>query len=157
MNNTNVKKALFDAYKKIQNPTKNAKNPFLKNNYADLGAVIEAVKSACTECGILIMQEAQERENNILDVITHFIHGESGEEIMSVVSVHLKEISPQGSMGAFTYGRRYGLQAAFNLAAEDDDGNTASGKSDDPILDKVPTKSAEQAAKGIAGILGGKK
>jgi len=43
------------------------------------------------------------------------------------VSVHLKELSPQGSMGAFTYGRRYGLLAAFNLAAEDDDGNEATG------------------------------
>jgi hypothetical protein len=56
-------------------------------------------------------------------------------------------------MGAFTYGRRYGLLAAFNIAAEDDDGNVASGKSEDAIQEKLVTKTPEQAVSGIAGIL----
>ena len=150
-----MSKAFYSAAKVIQNPTKNAKNPFLKNNYADLGAVIEVVKAACLEFGIFIVQDCLEN-NGVLDVQTTFVHAETGQSEVINVSVHLKELSPQGSMGAFTYGRRYGLLAAFNLAAEDDDGNTASGKSDDPVLEKTTTKSPEQAASGIAGILGAK-
>lgn len=65
---------------------------------------------------------------DVLDIKTVFIDCESGATATFNVSVRLKDISPQGSMGAFTYGRRYGLKAAFGLADEDDDGNVASGK-----------------------------
>lgn len=44
--NIELSKALGSAYGVIKNPTKNAKNPFLKNKYADLGAVIDATKDA---------------------------------------------------------------------------------------------------------------
>ena len=46
MSEVELNKALIRAAKKIKNPTKNAKNPFLKNRYADLGAVIDATKDA---------------------------------------------------------------------------------------------------------------
>lgn len=148
---------LLAACKEIQNPTKNAKNPFLKNNYADLGAVIESVKEILLKYNIIIIQSCSESVSDngshcVLNVSTRLQHV-NGQSDNTTVAVHMKELSPQGSMGAFTYGRRYGLLARFNLAAEDDDGSVASGKSDDPVLDKIPTKSVESAAKGIAGIL----
>lgn len=55
-------------------------------------------------------------------------------------------------MGAFTYGRRYGLLAAFNLAAEDDDGNEATGID---ISTEPETKS--EAKKPNLDFLKGKK
>lgn len=125
--NVELSKALGKAYGVIKNPTKNAKNPFLKNKYADLGAVIDATKQALMQVGIFVVQECSEQAGNVLDVTTRFIHAQTGQQMSVNVSVHLKELSPQGSMGAFTYGRRYGLLAAFNLAAEDDDGNEATG------------------------------
>ena len=97
------------------------------------------------------MQECSEQAGQTLDVITRFIHAETGQELSINVSVHLKEMSPQGSMGAFTYGRRYGLLAAFNLAAEDDDGNTAAG------VDIATTKTEEKTAKPNLEFLKGKK
>lgn len=153
-----LSQALLAASKVIQNPTKNAKNPFLKNQYADLGAVIEVVKQALLDSGVFVMQSCKE-ENGTLNVETIFVHGETGSFVSVNVAVRLKDVSPQGSMGAFTYGRRYGLLASFNLAAEDDDGNTASGKSEDVTLDKIgiQIKSTEQAAKGIGAILGKKE
>jgi hypothetical protein len=90
-----------------------------------------------------------------LHVTTVFIDGDSGATAEIPASVRMKELSPQGAMGAFTYGRRYGLLAAFNLAAEDDDGNIASSRSDDPILEKVPTKTETQAGSGIKNVLAG--
>jgi hypothetical protein len=143
------------AAKVIQNPTKNAKNPFLKNQYADLGAVIDVVKSALLDNDVFVMQSCREVDGR-LDVTTTFVHGPTGALAEILVSVHLKELSPQGSMGAFTYGRRYGLLAAFNLAAEDDDGNTASGRDElatKTIEVNLPSKTAEAAVSGIAGIL----
>jgi ERF superfamily len=146
---------LFKAYLEIQNPTKNAKNPFLKNSYADLGAVIDSVKLVLAKYQIMIHQHCYEDVNEqgvcFLRVNTVLQHV-NGERDTSSVDVHMKELSPQGSMGAFTYGRRYGLLSRFSLAAEDDDGSTASGsvKTEEAILDK---KTPEEAAKGIAGIL----
>ena len=56
-------------------------------------------------------------------------------------------------MGAFTYGRRYALKAAFMLADEDDDGNVASGKSDE-VKTEVTKESTQKAATGLNAILG---
>lgn len=148
MSEIELHKALIRAAKKIKNPTKNAKNPFLKNHYADLGAVIDATKQALMEEGIIVMQECQQRQGLILDVMTTFVH-DSGASKTLVVSVHLKDVSPQGSMGAFTYGRRYGLLAGFNLAAQDDDANVASGKADEAL--SVPD--VKQAASSLGNIL----
>lgn len=145
---------LLRACREIQNPTKNAKNPFLKNNYADLGAVIESVKEILLKYNIIIIQSCSELVESgqcILNVSTRLQHV-NGYSDNTTVSVHMKELSPQGSMGAFTYGRRYGLLARFNLAAEDDDGSIASGKlkDEETILDK---KTPEEASKGISSIL----
>lgn len=156
--NAEIKKNLVAAQKMILNPTKDSTNPFLKNKYASLGSVIEVCKSALLERGIIVSQECSMNGNNVLDVHTHLIH-ESGEELVFNTSVVLKELTPQGTMGGFTYGRRYGLLAIFNLAAEDDDGNEASGRGD--VLDSQAVKLDASAAKAILAakapkVLGGK-
>lgn len=146
-----IHKALFSAYKEIKNPTKNATNPFLKNKYADLGTVIETVKETLTKHGVMVLQSSRTDGPEYIVVKTEFIHAESGTSVMTEIAVRMKEMSPQGSMGAFTYGRRYGLLGPLMLAAEDDDGNVASGKDDSKLFTEETKK---EAAKGIEGILG---
>ncbi len=145
------------ATKLIQNPIKNATNPFLKNKYADLGTVLDCVKPVLLELGVLCFQSCIMKDNqDVLDISTLFVDSESGATALFTTSVKLKDISPQGSMGAFTYGRRYGLKAAFGLADEDDDGNVASGKSEEksePVVSKTP----EQAGTNIKKLFGKKE
>lgn len=135
-NKTNLTKALLEAMRNIENPTKNTKNPFLKNNYADIVAVLEACKKALLDAGVILIQGSRLRESNAVEVYTKFIHGESGETMEETVVMHVKEATPQGSAGLLTYGRRYGLFAALGLAAvdDDDDGNIASAVSGAAVL-----------------------
>lgn len=122
--------AFVQASMKIKSPTKNATNPFLKNKYADLGAVIDSVKEVLQQHRIVAVQSCNltSGPTPAITVETRFYHENGFCAMRTTTCVYLKEISPQGSMGAFTYGRRYALLAAFNMAAEDDDANEASGK-----------------------------
>lgn len=142
----------------MKNPTKNAKNPFLKNTYADLGEVIDTVKGTLREFGFSVLQTCELiLDGKGLRVYTNFVHAEGGV-IKTSVDILLKEFSPQGTMGAFTYGRRYGILAAFNLAAEDDDGNAASGRDENKTVDaaKITKNEAVEALKRNVGFKEGK-
>ena len=84
---------------------KGANNPFFKSKYADLGAVVEAVKEPFS--------------NNGLSYV-------SGEWLSNSFTVNLTKQDAQGAGSAITYCRRYGLQAVAGIPSEDDDGNNAS-------------------------------
>lgn len=146
--------AWFAVNKEIQNPKKNAVNPFHKNKYADLETVVESVKGILLDHGFTICQELMARElggAQYAEVLTAFRHVETGFARHTEVNVPIKDFSPQGGMSAFTYGRRYALLAAFCLATEDDDGNMASANKPET----TPEKKAEAASK-IGSILGKK-
>lgn len=128
---TNLYKALLASQQEIKNPTKGATNPFLKNKYVDLSSVIESTKSVLLGHGILVMFSANWKDE-VVNVVTSFIHAESGEREDVNIALAVKERTAQGFGAAVTYGKRYGLMAGLNLTGEDDDdGNMASGKSDD--------------------------
>jgi len=141
---------MLDLQRSIKNPTKDSTNPFLKNKYASLGAVVEAVKDACNKAGIFIAQECRVsvEDPGTLNVVTKLVDSETGDVWSWNTAVKLKEISPQGSMGAFTYGRRYGLLAGFCLTADDDDANEASGKD----FSSETVKSATPLNKGMESL-----
>jgi hypothetical protein len=125
--NTNLSKALLAAQKEIKNPTKEATNPFFKSKYANLNTVLEACKQALLDVGVYITQGSRLVENNMVEVYTTFTHGESGESRTDTVVMSLKDTGPQATGSVLSYGRRYSLMAALNLAAEDDDANVAQG------------------------------
>jgi len=147
--NPELAKALVEAAKVIKNPVKDSKNPFFKSEYASLGTVIDGIKGELLERGITIVQQCKATSNPGIRVLTTLIHS-SGETYSVECYVPLKGNTPQDGMGAFTYGRRYALLALFNLAAEDDDGNQASGKSENAVL-------MQEAAKNVTSILNAKK
>lgn len=128
----NVAKALVAAQKEMGNAVKDSKNPFFKSSYADLNAVREAVLPACNANGISVLQLTVFLEGRKF-VQTMALH-ESGEYISAITEIlSVKETDAQAQGSGISYARRYGLQALFNIGAEDDDGNSASGKTAAPV------------------------
>lgn len=117
----------------LEQPSKNAKNPFLKNKYVNLEGVIKAVdkalKTAGDKAGITYSQEVKsDPEKNLVSVTTLISHT-SGEWIsfgpLSVPVGAKRTAQDYGS--AITYAKRYALSAALGIASDiDDDGNEAS-------------------------------
>lgn len=141
-----VAKALVAAQKEMGNAVKDSKNPFFKSSYADLNAVREAVLPACNAHGISVLQPTVYFEGKKF-VQTMLVH-ESGEYISGLTEVlSVKETDAQAQGSGISYARRYGLQSIANVGAEDDDGNSASGKTAAPIRQQAATASAPTAPK----------
>jgi hypothetical protein len=100
----------------------NATNPFLKNKYADLGAVIETVRPILAKNGLSVLQFPTSQEGRV-GVRTVLMHesGEFMEEVVSLVPDNAKGLSVNQSAGVtISYLRRYALAAILNLYTEED-------------------------------------
>lgn len=119
----NIIPAFIKAQKEIKNALKDAKNPHLKNNYATLESVLDAVKPAANANGIAIVQipGRDEKGDYVETVLAH----DSGEMLASRCYLQFSKNDMQGLGSAITYARRYSLAAMFSITQEDDDGNTA--------------------------------
>ncbi|WP_313695054.1 ERF family protein [Achromobacter mucicolens] len=134
--------ALLAAQKATEFAKKDATNPHFKNKYADLPAVIEAVKPALNAAGIVYIQTASPSDDNRLHLTTMLMH-ESGEWISDTLVMPLPKQDPQGYGSAMTYARRYALAAITGVYQDDDDGNAASGAGSRPTQaqnDAQPTE-----------------
>lgn len=120
-----IASALLQAQKAITFAAKDASNPFFKSKYADLPTVIDAIKPALNEAGIVFIQSATPSESGMLALTTRLIH-ESGEWLEDVATAPLQKNDPQGYGSAITYLRRYSLAAFTGLYQDDDDGQAAS-------------------------------
>lgn len=136
---TKIAPALLRAQQAITFAAKDAKNPHFKSTYASLPAVIDAVKSALNDNGIVFIQTNAPSESGFLCLSTRLLH-ESGEWIEDTATIPLPKNDPQGYGSAATYGRRYALAAITGLYQDDDDGNAASNVKPQPAK---ATKSAE--------------
>lgn len=116
--------ALLVAQSKITFAAKTAKNPHYKTQYADLPSVIDAVKDALNNAGIVFVQTATPSEDGRLHLVTRMIH-ESGEWIEDTAVCALQKQDAQGFGSAMTYLRRYSLAAFCGLYQSDDDGEAA--------------------------------
>ena len=117
---TKISTALLQAQKSLAFASKNSKNPHFKNTYADLSAVIDAVKPALNEAGIVFLQTPTPSDNGYLFLTTRLIH-ESGEWIEDTATCPLPKQDPQGYGSCLTYLRRYSLAAICGLYQDDDD------------------------------------
>lgn len=125
---TTLAKALVKAQSEMGTAKKDSNNPFFKSKYADINALREAAIPALNSNGIVILQPPTVRDgvNYIETILMH----ESGEFISSLNQVLVvKANDPQAFVAAQTYTRRGAFQAMLSMGAEDDDGNTASGRS----------------------------
>lgn len=116
--------AMAKAFAEIEAATKSANNPHYKSKYADLGAVIDAVKPALIKHGLFFTQRSHPAENGVS--VETVLHHEGGEELsLGTLFVPANKQDAQGFGSALTYCRRYSLMTAFGVPAEDDDGNAA--------------------------------
>lgn len=120
--------ALLAIQMEIQNPVKNARNPHLKNTYADFNAVNEAVKPIYNRHGVLIKQPQilLDGKSYINTKLVHVDSGEVDDECLTEVIFNAGNPQAQGS--GISYARRYGLQTVAGTGSDDDDGEKAKGR-----------------------------
>jgi ERF superfamily protein len=114
--------ALVRAQAEMPKVVFDAKNPFLKNDYASLGAIIDASRPVLSKHGLAIMQFPTSLEGRI-GVRSVLIHesGESMEDTIYVVPETSKGLSVNQSAGvSITYLRRYSWAAILGLVTEKD-------------------------------------
>lgn len=104
--------------------------------YANLETCIEQTKAGLNNNGLAVLQTFgfKDGKTTLITTLWH-ISGQSivGEQLLECVDPK----DPQKIGSVVTYLRRYGYMAILGLAAEDDDGNTAS--------QQKPVKQAEKA------------
>jgi hypothetical protein len=128
------------AFAEIEAATKSATNPHFKSKYADLGAVIDAVKPALIAHGLFFTQRPEPSEDGV--IVETVLHHAGGETIsLGKLYVPANKRDAQGFGSAMTYARRYALQTAFGVPTEDDDGNRAA----ETIVRTEPARNGHQA------------
>jgi len=116
-------KILFNILKDIEQPVKNAVNPFFKSKYSTLEEVKRVVDNVCFKHNCYIQTSIKK-----FSLTTELINAENGN-CLNWVEMNLPELNDPQKMGsAITYYRRYSLVTMFNLVADDDDGNSAKPK-----------------------------
>jgi hypothetical protein len=117
-------KAMAQAFPKIEGAVKGSTNPHFRSRYADLSAVVDAIKPALAQHGLWFTQITKPHDHGI--VVDTVLFHESGE-FLSLGSLYMpaSKQDAQGFGSCLTYARRYSLMAAFGVPAEDDDGNAA--------------------------------
>jgi hypothetical protein len=115
----------------VEGLSKEANNPFFKSKYVDLNTIIEALRPLEAEQSISITMPLSNVAGRpaIRLVVQDLDSDDMTEDIIT-----LPDISDPQKMGsAITYYRRYMLMSFFNIKAEDDDSNFASGKTTQPL------------------------
>tara|TARA_R110000851_G_scaffold227068_2_gene379908 strand:- start:652 stop:1377 length:726 start_codon:yes stop_codon:yes gene_type:complete len=119
--------ALSKAQGIIQNPNKDAANPFFKSKYADLADVLNVVRPAFAECGLSVVQLPHNVDGNI-GLTTRLMHC-SGQWLEDSIDIPFQGKNVAQEVGAaITYLRRYALAAVAGVFQEDNDGNLGKGK-----------------------------
>lgn len=112
--------ALASAQAELSPAAKNAQNPHLKNRYADIAAVYEAIRETLPKHGLSVSQIIMPHESKAR-VRTLLMH-KSGQWLASECLMPLdRNGGPQGMGSAITYARRYSLSAIVGVVSEDDD------------------------------------
>jgi hypothetical protein len=151
-------KELAAAMLKVQaeiNPAiKDSSNPFAKSRYASLNSVVLASREALLKHGVWLVQFPVPVDPGHLGLMTRLIHASSGEWQASLLVMPLSKIDPQGYGSALTYARRYSLAAMVGLITEDDDAETACGRSKIAVSNtkKEPDVSSSDKAKESSSV-----
>jgi hypothetical protein len=110
--------AMAKAQGQMKAATFNKTNPHFKNKYADLAAVIEAIRKPFADNGLSYTQIMQIREGG-LALVTTLRHA-TGQWVASEYPLPMAA-KPQELGSALTYARRYSLSAIACIAADYDD------------------------------------
>ena len=130
---------LAQVHAAIRQPTKDSLNPHFNSTFASLNECNRVVSDAVKEVGGCDYWQRAVYNSDAHCYEMQTVFAADGSEVVLSSHPFRDDANPQKTASASTYARRYSLLSAFNLAAEDDDGNTASRPS--------PTASGTEAAK----------
>lgn len=143
----NIYAKLLKFQGKVEAIKKDSTNPAFRSKYFDINSLLEEVLPVMQEVGLIITQCVEAGPEGKMMLITTLADPDSGETMNA--SMWLPSCTkPQEYGSAITYFRRYSIQSMLALMAEDDDGNTASGR--------APTTSSAAKPAGSFGKFGGK-
>lgn len=114
--------ALADFQSDLVQPMKNKEGHF--GSYADLGAIVKAIKETAAKHGLAFVQEdvtdIDNQGRRMSQVVTHIVH-ESGQ-FMSLQGLPVDiGTSPQQTLANNTYSRRGSIATAFGVVADEED------------------------------------
>lgn len=117
--------ALAIAQGSVDNATKNAQNPHLKNRYADLASVLDVARAPLAANALAVITlPSDEAADGGVAFETRIAH-KSGQWLATRFVMPLAKRDAQGLGSAITYARRYALSAWLGIAQEDDDAEAA--------------------------------
>jgi hypothetical protein len=119
-NSLNIYQKLHLAKQSMGKVIKNATNPHLKRNYADINSIIDTVEPILLDHGLLLIQPV--KEDKVYTIVVDIESGDRFESFMQLPVI----TDAQKLGGAITYFRRYTLVSLLSLQAVDDDGHEAS-------------------------------
>jgi hypothetical protein len=119
----NIYTAILTAAVNFGTLEKDAENPFFKSKYLSLSGLLQAIRPALSDEGILI-QSAYKIVGTGFIVETSLLHLPSQTSIKSEFPV--TDLNPQKVGAAGTFGMRYNLLQLLAIAPEDDDGSSLS-------------------------------
>ena len=149
--------AMAKAQAEMPSVTMNAVNPFLKNKFADLGAVISTIRPVLASHGLSYSQLPYSEDGRV--GVTTIIMHESGEWIEETAALELSDekgkSAAQVAGSIITYLRRYSLSAAFGLYAdEDSDGSHTEQKKVQPAKVTAPSAPETDGTKMVVVMAG---
>lgn len=144
----NISEALVSAQAEMPPVKFNKVNPFLKNKYADLGAIIETAQPVLAKHGLAVSQLCATTGDSV-GVETMLVH-KSGEWIASRMEIPLGEekgkSTAQVAGSIVTYIRRYALASMLGMYADEDgDGNGSEPEKAQAKRTPAPKKEAPKA------------
>jgi hypothetical protein len=119
--------ALAKAQGEISTAIKDSPNPAFKSKYADLSAVMEAIRPSLARNAISVTQWPIHSTDDRVHMVTRIAH--DGEWMRATFSMPVQKKDAHGYGSIVTYLRRYCIASCFGVISDvDDDGNAASSK-----------------------------
>ena len=120
--------AMAQALGKIRNASKNRVNEHLRSSYADLAAVWDACREACSEAGVWVTQTIWSKRGYVV-VTTRLAHnGQWVEADLAVTAEQTKGVNSKQALGiAITYAKRYMLVSMLGIPTGEDDNDGDDG------------------------------
>lgn len=133
--------ALAKAQSTLKAATFNKTNPHYKNKYADLAAVLEAIRKPLADNGLSITQTPEVYPDKFILVTT--LRHSTGQWIAGEYPLPANA-TPQQLGSALTYARRYSLSSMVCIAADEDDDAEAAHNRANGAIKTLPKKDSKE-------------
>jgi len=137
--NASLVKALAAFQAEVRDPVKDSTNPHFKSRYADLHAVLAAVRPVLAKHGLAVVQVVETTQGINPLLATILLHADGGS-LTSRIPLTVNKPGPQEFGSVMSYLRRYSLMAMLGIAGadDDDDGESATPRGKTPVVQAKP-------------------